>query len=85
MVRDKLPGQPVNSPAGRQLALIAKLHEEAEKIARDPRNPAEYTDILEVLIELVRLNRVPWSEIEDAFLRKREENGTFRMARIMEW
>ncbi len=67
--------QSVNSLAGRQLALVAKLHEEAEEIATGATDASEYADLLEVMIELAHINRVPWSEIERVALEKRAERG----------
>ena len=73
---------PVNSLPGKQLALTCKLHEEASEIARAPTDPAEYADLLEVMLELARLNGVPWSDIEKALLEKREARGAFRRGNI---
>ncbi len=72
LIRDKLPARegalvrPANSIAGKQLALIAKIHEEAAEIAEDATNPEEYADLLTALLELARLNHVSWDSIEMA-------------------
>lgn len=74
--------QAANSLAGKHLALVAKLHEETEEIAKDATDPAEYADLLETMLELARINRVPWPEIETAMAKKRRERGGFRVGRI---
>jgi len=89
LIRDKLGGhagsvvRPVNSMPGKQLALVSKLHEEAEEIAECATDPAEYADMIEVLIELARINGVSWEEIERTAIEKREERGGFRRGLIM--
>lgn len=83
LVRDKLPGKPVNSQAGRHLALGLKLHEEVQEILDDPTNAEEYGDLLEAMLELARINRVNWQDIEEAMLAKRDKKGGFRRATIM--
>lgn len=74
--------RPANTWVGKQLALKDKLHEEAAEVCRDPDDPAEYADLLEVLLEMARHNGVSWSSIEGALLRKREEKGAFRRGMI---
>lgn len=74
--------RPANSLPGRQLALVCKMHEEAEEIAKDACDPAEYADLFEVMLELMRINEVPWAQVEAALLRKRAERGGFRKGRI---
>ncbi len=61
---------------------MAKLHEESEEIARDATEPAEYADLLEVMLELMRINDVSWHSVEDALRHKRAERGAFRLGRI---
>lgn len=73
---------PVNSRPGKQLALLLKLHEEAEEIGRHATDPAEYADLLEVMLELMRVNNVSWAQVEEALLAKRERLGGFRMGMI---
>lgn len=57
--------------------LLAKLHEEAEEIARDPRDVNEYGDVLEVLEELASRHGISLDQIRAAQLAKREERGGF--------
>lgn len=94
LVRDKIdrvgralePGEvlrPANSTSGKRMLLQAKLHEEAAEIAMDPADPAEYADLLEVLLELARTNGVAWADIEAALLRKREERGGFKRGLVL--
>ena len=89
LIRDKLPARegalvrPANSIAGKQLALIAKIHEEAAEIAEDATNPEEYADLLTALLELARLNHVSWDSIEMAFQEKLRVKGGFRRGMIM--
>lgn len=72
----------VNSLPGKHIALIAKLHEEAEEIAKKATDPEEYADLLEVLLELAHINQVPWANIERAMLQKRQVLGGFRFGKI---
>lgn len=88
LIRDKLgerrdDTRHANSVEGRHLALCLKLHEEASEIAECAVDPDEYADLLEVMLELARLNGVSWASIERSFLRKREERGGFRRGMIM--
>ncbi len=87
MIRDKLEPtvgavRPVNSLPGRQLALIAKLHEEVEGIAKDATDPAEYAELLEAMMELMRINKVPWGKVEQAFRERRADQGGLRKGQI---
>ncbi len=89
LVRDKVQPrdeletvQSANSAAGRHIALCLKLHEEAAEIASAPADPFEYADLLAVMIELARLHGLTPEHIFDAFKRKHEAKGGFRMARI---
>ncbi len=89
LIRDKLPPRdgaevrPVNSIPGKQLALIAKLHEETEEIADDATNPEEYADLFTAMLELARINGVDFDSIEAAFHKKYKEKGGFRKGMIM--
>ncbi len=74
--------RPANSLAGKHLALLLKLHEEAEEIGRAAHDPTEYADLLETLFELMRINGVRWAQVEKALLAKRKELGGFRRGRI---
>ena len=71
-----------NSLQGKHMALLLKLHEEASEIADAATDPNEYADVLEVLLELAKINEVSWDSIEEALLAKREKLGGFRMAQI---
>ncbi len=73
---------PANSLPGKQMALLLKLHEEAIEIADAATDPFEYADLLETLLELAKINEVPWIKIEEALLLKRKTSGTFQMAQI---
>lgn len=88
LIRDRLGEQrddtrPANSREGRHLALCLKLHEEAGEIAECAVDPAEYADLLQVMLDLAELNGVPWADIEAAFRTKRIERGGFRRGMIM--
>lgn len=74
--------RPVNSLAGKQLALVAKLHEEAAEIARDPTDAGEYGDLLEVMNELGRLNGVSFEDMLRAQAEKRAGRGGFEGGRM---
>ncbi len=88
LVRDQMKigqggiARPANSLAGKHLALLLKLHEEAEEISRNADDPEEYADLLEVLFELMRINNVPWAQVQKALIDKRRLLGGFRMGRI---
>ncbi len=64
------------------MALLLKLHEEASEIADAATDASEYADVLEVLLELAKINGVRWAAIEQALLCKRERLGGFHMAQI---
>ena len=72
-----------NSPAGKMLGLYLKLNEEADEIADDPCNPEEYADLLEVIAELMRMNRVDGPEVERVMREKRARLGAFALGRIL--
>jgi predicted house-cleaning noncanonical NTP pyrophosphatase (MazG superfamily) len=74
---------PCNTLAGKRMLLQQKLHEESAEIADNPGDPAEYADLLEVMLELAKTNGVPWAEIEKAVLEKREERGGFRRGMVL--
>lgn len=74
--------QPVNSKAGKMMGLLLKLHEEADEISRGAECPEEYADLLEVMLEIARMNDVSWADIEAALLRKREERGAFQRGMV---
>lgn len=75
--------QPANSRAGKLLALRAKLHEEVEEIARQPDDPLEYADMLELLLEHARECGVPWADIESAMSTKHRRKGGFRRGLVL--
>lgn len=88
LVRDKIKEvrttkiRPANSREGKQLALCLKLHEEAAEIAADPTDPEEYGDLLEVMMELARINGVSWNDVLMAQEEKRTWKGGFRQGRV---
>jgi predicted house-cleaning noncanonical NTP pyrophosphatase (MazG superfamily) len=55
--------------------LVAKLHAEAEEIARDLTNPEEYGDLIETIYALARLNKVDLNEIDRMRSHKRAKKG----------
>lgn len=55
--------------------LVAKLHSEAEEIARDLTNAEEYGDLLTTLMALASLNGVSAEEINQAAREKVERKG----------
>ncbi len=65
-----------------QMALLLKLHEEAQEIARAVHDPEEYADLLEVLIALADHNNVTEEDILSAFVSKRERKGGFGKRQI---
>lgn len=65
------------------LMLVAKLHEEAEEIREDMRNPDEYADIIIVAYALARLNNVGLDAIEAAISRRLDMKGTFSLGKVM--
>ena len=88
LVRDRcnavLEGQcePVSSKSKYMMALLLKMHEEIEEIAKDPSDPMEYGDLLEVLLTLAELHGVAPMEILRAREEKREELGGFEDGQI---
>ncbi len=82
-VRDGDDVKPANSLQGNHILLVAKLHEESQKIARDATNPEEYADLLQVMMDLAHLNGVPWDFVEAARLNKLEEKGGFSRGLVL--
>ena len=68
--------------AEKQVALLLKLHEEAEEISRGATNPEEYADLLEVLVELAAINGVEWTAVMRAVSEKHDRLGGFKLGRI---
>ena len=66
------------------MALVLKLHEEAQEIAADATNPEEYADLLEVLLALAYANGVNCEDILEALMAKREAKGGFEEGQIWE-
>ena len=73
---------PANSLPGKHMALLLKIYEETDEIARDATDPTEYADLLEALFELARINGVHYADIVAARDAKREAEGGFRQAMI---
>ncbi len=90
LIRDRIkiaPGpnwevRTINTVVGKQLALIAKLHEEVAEIANDAWEPGQDAEFLEAMLELARINGVRWEQIEEAMRHKRATHGGFRMGRV---
>jgi predicted house-cleaning noncanonical NTP pyrophosphatase (MazG superfamily) len=66
-----------NTPAGLLGLLCAKLHEEAQEIADDPKNPEEYGDLYEVMLRIMKMNGVSWEQVEKIRLEKAADKGVF--------
>jgi predicted house-cleaning noncanonical NTP pyrophosphatase (MazG superfamily) len=90
LIRDKCvpyPGtsiKPANGRAGKHALLCLKLHEEAAEIADNPTSPEEYADLLEVMLELMRVNGITWSQVEGARTMKLEEKGGFSRGMVLQ-
>jgi len=89
LVRDKMVPRPgitelnlAVSPAVATALLVAKLHSEAEEIARDISNPEEYADVLECLMSLASMNDVNWAEVMKALNEKRERKGALNTCNL---
>jgi predicted house-cleaning noncanonical NTP pyrophosphatase (MazG superfamily) len=65
------------------LLLVGKLHEEAEEIREAMTDPVEYADALQVLMDLAKLNGVPWSEIKFQREMKEMRRGGFLTGRSL--
>ncbi len=83
LVRDKcnavLAGEceRAQTEAEYQMALLLKLHEEAQEVAGDPTDLAEYADLLEVLLTLADHNGISLFNIIEECEAKREQFGGF--------
>jgi predicted house-cleaning noncanonical NTP pyrophosphatase (MazG superfamily) len=82
LVRDKvkpMDGEKamILSLALHRTALVAKMHEEVEEIARTPKAHSEYADVLSALMDLAALNGLEWEEVLAAEQSKRELKGGF--------
>lgn len=88
LIRDKtgVPTEgevlPVNSLPGRQLAVIAQLHQEIGALSKDGTNLEAYADLIELLMELMRVNEVDWGDAVDRRVEKLERLGGFRKGLI---
>lgn len=88
LVRDNCPAVVMGecrialTDAEYQMALLLKLHEEAQEIAKSPHDPEEYADLLEVLIALANHNNVTGEDILNALGMKREYKGGFEKGQI---
>ena len=76
--------QPASTEAEYHMALLLKLHEEAQEIADEPDDPEEYADLLEVLLALANLNDVSGDAILEALCAKRRAVGGFEDGQIWE-
>ncbi len=76
--------QPVSTEAEYQMALVLKLHEEAQEIAGAPDDPEEYADLLEAMLALADLNSVSGDDILEALCVKRTTVGGFEDCQIWE-
>lgn len=89
LVRDKTVPRPgfteanlTVSPAMATALLVAKIHSEAEEIARDVSNPEEYADVLECLLGLAKLNGIKWPDVMAALKEKRERKGALETCNL---
>ena len=88
LVRDRcnavLEGQcePAGSKSEYMMALLLKMHEEIEEIAKDPLDPAEYADLMEVMDAFASANGVESEDIITSMYKKREELGCFKDGQI---
>lgn len=77
--------QAANSLAVKHMALLLKIHEETEEIAKDGNSVEEYADVIEALLELAHINGILQTEIEAVVVAKRAAKGGFREAQIWTW
>ena len=87
LVRDRcnavLEGQCVRATESEyMMALLLKMHEEIEEIAKDPSDPAEYADLMAVLEAFAAANEVPSVDILIAKAQKDEAFGGFEDGQI---
>ncbi len=96
LVRDRTPEipRPANATGTRKFRiarsrsektahLCAKLHEEAAEVADAPGDVYEYADLLEVMLELAKMNGLSLRLIVKAMLSKRLKKGGFRKGLIL--
>lgn len=65
-----------------QMALQAKLHEEASEIADNPWDLDEYADLLQVIYDLMTVHGIDHLEVERRRLAKAEKFGDFLGGRL---
>ncbi len=87
LIRDKVEVaegevRPVNSLPGRQLALIAQLHQELGALAQDGAKKAVYANLLELMREMMRINEVDWQMVEEERIERLVWLGGFRRGLI---
>lgn len=88
LIRDKIDIEDegevrsVNSLPGRQLALTAQLHKEVNAIAKDGVNVEAYGDLYDLMLEMMRINEVEISKMEECRLERLEQLGGFRKGLI---
>ena len=87
LIRNKLKGTNGSTlgfaPKLLPLALIAKLHEEAQEIAEDIRNPEEYADMFQALEDLMAISGVNIDEVKKIQAKKYADRGGFSAGKIM--
>lgn len=88
LVRDKikpLEGEQVQTFTGPVLSylLINKLHEEVEEISRDPTDPLEYADVLELIMTLAEIQGVDWDRVISARSYKLSTKGGFKAGKVL--
>lgn len=64
------------------MALLLKMHEEIEEIAKDPSDAAEYADLMEVMQAFADANGVSSNDIITALSQKRHDLGGFEDGQI---
>ena len=75
--------RPANTLAGKTALLCLKMHEEVQEISHTPWDPVEYADLLEAMLELMRLNGVTLDDLEAAGVEKRRRQGANRRRRAL--
>lgn len=59
------------------LFLVAKMHEEVSEIQREPKDAAEYGDLLQAMLDHAALFGIDYAQIETARLKKFGTAGSF--------
>ena len=60
-----------------RIGLQAKLLEECGEVSKAPFDHSEYADVLQVLMDLSKINGIPWGMVEKTQQDKKLERGGF--------